>query len=414
VNNLLPDLPDDDDGRGAFAANIVHFVRLLRAAGLRLGPGKAIDAVRAVEMAGIRRRDDLYWTLFSVLVNRRDQRDLFDQAFHIFWRDPKILERMMSLMLPQAEGSADPKKKDLSQRVRQAMLPGQGERPQQEGEPKEVEIDATLTFSAQELLQKKDFAEMTTEELDAARAALARIEWPFRPQKTRRLRADPRGHRIDLRASLQASLRSGGTLIPLKRRSAGLRPPPLVVLCDISGSMSQYSRMFLHFMHALTNDRTRVYSFLFGTRLTNVTRLLRQRDVDKALAAVSEKVPDWSGGTRIGTTLEEFNRLWSRRVLAQGAVVLLVTDGLDREGGSGLAREMERLHKSCRRLIWLNPLLRWEGFEPKAAGIRAILPHVDDFRPVHNLSSIADLAAALSHASDAGNRLRDNLGRMAA
>jgi len=416
MNNLLPDLPDNgnpDSERSAFAANIVHFVRLLRAAGLRLGPGKAIDAVRAVEVAGIRRRDDLYWTLFSVLVNRRDQRELFDQAFHIFWRDPKIMERMMSLMLPQAEGSADPKKKELSQRVRQAMLPGQGERPK-EATPKEVEIDATLTFSAAELLQQKDFAEMTAEELDAAKAALARVEWPFRPQKTRRLKADPRGHRIDLRASLQASLRTGGTLVPLKRKSPGLRPPPLVVLCDISGSMSQYSRMFLHFMHALTNDRARVHSFLFGTRLTNVTRLLRQRDVDKALAAVSEKVPDWSGGTRIGATLEEFNRLWSRRVLGQGAVLLLVTDGLDREGGSGLAREMERLHKSCRRLIWLNPLLRWDGFEPKAAGIRAILPHVDDFRPVHNLSSIADLAAALSHASNAGNRLKDNLGRMAA
>lgn len=418
MNNLLPDLPSDGappgSGRSAFADNIVHFVRLLRAAGLRLGPGKAIDAVRAVEVAGIRRRDDLYWTLFSVLVNRRDQRELFDQAFHIFWRDPKILERMMSLMLPQADGSAEQKKKELSQRVRQAMLPGQGARPREDSGEKEIEIDATLTFSAQELLQQKDFAEMTAEELDAAKAALAHIEWPFRPQKTRRLRPDPRGARIDLRASLQASMRTGGTLIPLKRKSPGLRPPPLVVLCDISGSMSQYSRMFLHFMHALSNDRARVHSFLFGTRLTNVTRLLRQRDVDKALAAVSEKVPDWSGGTRIGTTLEEFNRLWSRRVLSQGAVVLLVTDGLDREGGSGLTREMERLHKSCRRLIWLNPLLRWDGFEPKAAGIRAILPQVDDFRPVHNLSSIADLAAALSHASNAGNRLKDNLGRMAA
>ncbi|WP_341703888.1 VWA domain-containing protein [Ferrovibrio sp.] len=416
MNTLLPDLPDHGhpgSTPGAFAANIVHFVRLLRAAGLRLGPGKAIDAVRAVEVAGIRRRDDLYWTLFSVLVNRRDQRELFDQAFHIFWRDPKIMERMMSLMLPQAEGSADPKKKELSQRIRQAMLPGQGDRPQ-EAAPKEVEIDATLTFSADELLQQKDFAEMTAEELEAAKAALDRIDWPFRPQKIRRLRADPRGHRIDLRASLQASMRTGGAIIPLKRKSPGLRPPPLVVLCDISGSMSQYSRMFLHFMHALTSDRTRVHSFLFGTRLTNITRMLRQRDVDKALAAVSEAVPDWSGGTRIGTTLAEFNRLWSRRVLGQGAVVVLVTDGLDREGGSGLAREMERLHKSCNRLIWLNPLLRWDGFEPKAAGIRAILPQVDDFRPVHNLSSIADLAAALSRDSTAGNRLQDNLGRMAA
>ncbi len=411
--NLLPDPPAAQGEGGAFAENIVHFVRLLRASGLRLGPGKALDAVRAVEAAGIRRRDDLYWTLFSVLVNRRDQRELFDQAFHIFWRDPKILERMMSLLLPEAEGTAEPKKSNVSQRLRQALLPGRGES-RTDGEKKEVEIDALLTFSADELLQQKDFAEMSAEELEQAKAALARIEWPFRPTKTRRLKSDLRGHRIDLRASIQASLRTGGAVIPLKRKSAGERPPPLVVLCDISGSMSQYSRMFLHFMHALSNDRARVHSFLFGTRLTNITRLLRQRDVDKALSAVSEKVPDWSGGTRIGTTLAEFNRLWSRRVLGQGAVVLLVTDGLDREGGIGLAREMDRLHKSCRRLIWLNPLLRWEGFEPKAAGIRAILPQVDDFRPVHNLSSIAGLAAALSHGSDAGNRLKQNLGRMAA
>jgi uncharacterized protein with von Willebrand factor type A (vWA) domain len=413
---MLPAPPTGDHGGdqgGAFAENIVHFVRLLRASGLRLGPGKAIDAVRAVEAAGIRRRDDLYWTLFSVLVNRRDQRELFDQAFHIFWRDPKILERMMSLLLPEAEGTAEPKKNPTSQRLRQALLPGRGES-KPVGEPKEVEIDATLTFSADELLQKKDFAEMSAEELEQAKKALARIEWPFRPQRVRRLKPDDRGHRIDLRASLQASMRTGGAIIPLKRKSPAQRPPPLVVLCDISGSMSQYSRMFLHFMHALTNDRARVHSFLFGTRLTNISRLLRQRDVDKALAAVSEKVPDWSGGTRIGATLEEFNRLWSRRVLGQGAIVLLLTDGLDREGGKGLAREIERLHKSCRRLIWLNPLLRWDGFEPKAAGIRAILPQVDDFRPVHNLSSIADLAAALSHASDAGNRLKPNLARMAA
>ncbi|WP_298725383.1 VWA domain-containing protein [uncultured Ferrovibrio sp.] len=409
--NLRPDLPAGE--HGAFAANIVHFVRLLRAAGLRLGPGKALDAVRAVEAAGIRRRDDLYWTLFAVLVNRRDQRELFDQAFHIFWRDPKIMERMMSLLLPEAESTAEPQKNSVSQRLRQALLPNRGDS-QPSGEQKEVEIDATLTFSADELLQKKDFAEMTAEELDLAKAALARMDWPFRPNRTRRMKPDVRGHRVDLRASLQASLRTGGAIIPLKRKSPGERPPPLVVLCDISGSMSQYSRMFLHFMHALTNDRARVHSFLFGTRLTNVTRLLRQRDVDKALASVSEHVPDWSGGTRIGATLAEFNRLWSRRVLAQGAVVLLVTDGLDREGGEGLGREMERLHKSSRRLIWLNPLLRWEGFEPKAAGIRAILPHVDDFRPVHNLNSIADLAAALSHDSDAGNRWRENMRRMAA
>ncbi len=406
--------PTEHPEGGRFAENIVHFVRMLRAAGLRLGPGKALDAVRAVEVAGIRRRDDLYWTLFSVLVNRRDQRELFDQAFHIFWRDPKILERMMRMMLPEAEGAAEPQKPQVSRRVQQALLPNREGKPKDDTGEREVELDATLTFSASELLQKKDFAEMSAEEVAVARKALARIAWPFPPRRTRRFELDPRGPRIDLRTTLRRSLRLGAGAIPLVRKAQVLRQPPLVILCDISGSMSQYSRMFLHFMHALSNDRTRVHSFLFGTRLSNISRLLRQKDVDKALQQIGDRVPDWSGGTRIGGTLAEFNRSWSRRVLGQGAVVLLLTDGLDREAGAGLAREMERLHKSCKRLIWLNPLLRWDGFEPKAQGIRAILPHVDDFRPVHNLDSIAELAAALSGQNEIGNRLKQNLGRMAA
>ena len=175
-----------------------------------------------------------------------------------------------------------------------------------------------------------------------------------------------------------------------------MRRPPIVAICDISGSMSDYTRVFLHFLHALGEERGRVHTFLFGTRLTNVTRSLRHKDPDEALAACTAHVEDWSGGTRIGATLHEFNRLWSRRVLGQGASVLLFTDGLERDGSEELGREMERLHKSCRRLIWLNPLLRYDRFEPRAQGIRAILPHVDEFRPVHNLASIADLVGALS------------------
>ncbi len=406
--------PSESPEGGRFAENIVHFVRMLRAAGLRLGPGKALEAVRAVEAAGIQRRDDLYWTLFSVLVNRRDQRELFDQAFHIFWRDPKILERLMRMMLPEAEGGAEPQKHQVSRRVQQALMPDRQGKPKDDNDEREIELDATLTFSASELLQTKDFAEMSAEEVAAARNALARIAWPFPPRRTRRFQLDANGPRIDLRATLRRSLRLGGGAIPLVRKSTVTREPPLVILCDISGSMSQYSRMFLHFMHALSNDRHRVHSFLFGTRLSNVSRLLRQKDVDKALTDVGTRVPDWSGGTRIGATLAEFNRFWSRRVLGQGAIVLLLTDGLDREPGPQLAREMERLHKSCKRLIWLNPLLRWDGFEPKALGIRAILPHVDDFRPVHNLNSVAELAAALSGQNEIGNRLKQNLGRMAA
>jgi len=180
------------------------------------------------------------------------------------------------------------------------------------------------------------------------------------------------------------------------RRERRLRRPPLVIICDISGSMERYSRMMLHFMHAVTNDRDRVHTFLFGTRLTNVTRYLRYKDVDMALEKVGEEVVDWSGGTRIGACLHDFNQNWSRRVLTQGAVAIIISDGLDRDEAAGLEDEMERLHKSCRQLIWLNPLLRYEGFQPKSMGIRAMLPHVDDFRTVHSLNNLQDLTRVLS------------------
>jgi uncharacterized protein with von Willebrand factor type A (vWA) domain len=240
-----------------------------------------------------------------------------------------------------------------------------------------------------------DFDKMSNAELAEAKRALRRLRLPIRFVPTRRFRSDPHGPRADMRATLRAALRGGADIIDLKRRIRRTRQPPLVALCDISGSMGRYSRMLLHFLHAVTNDRDRVFTFLFGTRLTHITRHLRRSDVDEALDRVAGAVEDWSGGTRIGHCVEEFNRRWSRRVLGQGAVVLLISDGLDRDAGDGLAQSMERLHKSCRRLIWLNPLLRFEGFEPKSQGIKAILPHVDDFRTVHNLESLSQLAQAL-------------------
>ena len=381
--------------RGRFAQNILYFARTLRAAGLPIGPGKVLDAIRAVETAGLKRRDDFYWTLHSVFVNRRDQRELFDQAFHIFWRNPEILEKMMSMMLPQmGVPETSPEGPKTLQRVADAILPGRGE-DGKEPEKEEIEIEATLTFSDRELLQSKDFEAMSADEVAKAKRLIANLRLPIVEVKTRRFVPNPAGRRVDMRRTMRASLRSGGDVIPLQHRSRQRRHPPLVVLCDISGSMSRYSRMLLHFLHAVTNDRDRVHTFLFGTRLTNVTRHLRNKDVDIALDKVGQAVEDWSGGTRIGATLHQFNNEWSRRVLGQGAVLLLITDGLDRDAGAGLEAEMERLHKSCRRLIWLNPLLRFEGFEPKSMGIRAILPHVDEFRPVHNLDSLTELAEAL-------------------
>jgi uncharacterized protein with von Willebrand factor type A (vWA) domain len=393
-----------DPGGGKLATNIVHFARTLRTAGLRVGPGQVLRAIEAVEAAGLKKRDDFYWTLHSVFVNRRDQREIFDQAFHVYWRNPRLLEKMMEMLLPQVGLPADAdERKQLSRRLQEALQPGRGEAPVDEDEPPEVEVEATFTVSDREILQHKDFEQMSQSEIDDALRAIARLRLPVPERRTRRYRPARRGPRVDFRASLRRALRPEG-LTELRRREQRRRPPPLVILCDISGSMARYTRMFLHFMHAITNDRDRVYCFTFGTRLTNVTRALRYRDVDIALAKASAQVEDWSGGTRIGLALHEFNNKWSRRVLGQGAVVVLITDGLDREGGGGLAEEMERLHKSCARLVWLNPLLRYGAYEPKSQGNKAMLPHVDEFRPVHNLESLAGLIAALGATTPGANR----------
>jgi len=376
----------------------MFFARTLRAAGLPIGPGQVIEALRAVETVGIARRDDFYWALHSVFVNRQDQRLIFDQAFHVFWRNPQLLERMMAMLLPSiAAPEGEDRSKEISRRLAEALraeLDRKGE-PGAEAEEEEIELDAAMTYSSRELLQHADFEKMSTEELEQAKRLVRAMSLPIMALPTRRYAADIHGRRVDMRGTLRAALRSG-SLPALRRRSPRRRHPPLVIICDISGSMSRYSRIVLHFMHAVTNDRDRVFAFLFGTRLTNITRMLRHRDVDVALDRVARGVQDWSGGTRIGHCLAEFNAKWSRRVLGQGAVVLFISDGLDRDIGEGLGREMERLHKSCRRLIWLNPLLRYDAYEPKSLGAQAIMPHIDDFRPVHNLASLADLRSVLA------------------
>ena len=237
---------------------------------------------------------------------------------------------------------------------------------------------------------------MGATEIAAAKREIRRLVLPLDLRRTRRLRPDQNGPVTDLRRTIRASLRQGGEILTIARNRKVTRPPPLVVLCDISGSMARYAQILLHFLHAVTNDRDRVHVFLFGTRLSNVTRQLKARDPEVAFQMVAHAVPDWSGGTRIGEAVAGFNKLWAKRVLGQGAVVLLITDGLDRDGAHGLAENMDRLHRSCTRLVWLNPLLRWSGFEPKSQGIKAMLPHVDEFRPVHNLASLRALIDLLS------------------
>jgi len=380
---------------GRLAENVMHFARLLRAAGMRVGPDRVIDCVRALEIAGTERREDWYWTMSSVLLSREEQRPIFDQAFRLFWRDPKLVEKMMQLLLPKVYGRSAKPEDQQSQRLTDALF-GQKPPEAREREERKVELDARLTFSTREVLQRMDFDTMSAAELAEAKKAIAELRLPLPMIRTRRYTANPRGRRIDLRSTLRATLREGGEVIPLVRSAPRKLHPPLVVLCDISGSMNPYARMFLHFLHAITNDRDRVSVFVFGTRLTNITRQLRHRDVDVAMARVADAIKDWSGGTRIGACLREFNWRWARRVLAQNACVLLVSDGLDREAGEGLSEEMERLAKSCRYVVWLNPLLRYEKFEARPAGVRAILPHVDLFLPVHNLKSLIELAHSLS------------------
>lgn len=379
---------------GRLAENILYFARLLRSAGLPVGSGRVLDAISAVKLIGIGPQDDFYSCLFSLFVSRKDQRELFDQAFHIFWRNPRFMERMMGAMLPTIKIEQEEDLEEMSRRLSDALGPG-NESSEAREEKDQVEFDAAFTFSDKEALQEKDFEQMSAAEIEEAKRAIAKLRLPIIDVPTRRFKQANNGKRVDMRASLRAALRSGEG-IPLKFKKPRRRKPPLVILCDISGSMDRYSRMFLRFMHAISNDRDRVYGFVFGTRLTHITRQLRHRDIDVALEKATDTVKDWSGGTRIGQCLKQFNRTWSRRVLGQGAITLIISDGLDRDEAEGLEKEMERLAKSTRRLIWLNPLLRYDGFEPKASGIKAMLPHVDDFRSVHNLNSLAELSSVLS------------------
>jgi uncharacterized protein with von Willebrand factor type A (vWA) domain len=390
----MKEVPQED---GRLVDNIVHFARALRAAGIPVGPGAVLDALAAVETAGVGTREDFYWTLHAVFVKRHEHSLIFDQAFQIFFRRRGTIDRLLAALLPQAPPGEDRKPPPGAQRIQEALLAGAGKA---ERKPPEVEVDARLTVSDREILQRKDFAQMTAAEIAAAKEAIKRLVLSLDEIKTRRLAPHRHGHLVDIRRTLRASLKAGGAVIDLKYLGPRVRAPPIVALLDISGSMSQYTRLFLHFLHAVTDARKRVHTFLFGTRLTNVTRAIKARDPDEALAAVAANVADWSGGTRIATSLHAFNKMWARRVLTQGAIVLLITDGLERDPDDRLAFEMDRLHRSCRRLVWLNPLLRFTGFEAKAKGIRTMIPHVDVLRPIHNLDSMVELVRVLSGESD--------------
>ncbi|HSB24284.1 MAG TPA: VWA domain-containing protein [Burkholderiaceae bacterium] len=382
---------------GHLAENVMHFARVLRSAGMAVGTDRVQLTLQALKLAGFDSKRDFHAVLTTCMLDRIEHKDLFDQAFELFWRDPDLEGRMRAMLLPKvrAQAALQPEHRE-NRRLGDALFPNPRPDQQPLQPEEEIQFDAAFTVSEREVLRKADFDTMSADEWRAARRALAQMRWVFEPLPTRRRERSLRAGRIDWRGTLQAMARHGGEMaLPRWRRPRPL-PAPMVVLADISGSMSRYSRMLLHFAHALGHAEARVESFVFGTRLTRTTRLLKSRDPDIAVAQVVKAVEDWSGGTRITTCLHEFNQRWARRCLSSRTTVLLISDGLEHGDTGALAFETERLRKSCRRLLWLNPLLRFAGFEAKAGGIRAMLPHVDRMLPAHNIESLEQLAHLLA------------------
>jgi hypothetical protein len=379
---------------GRLIGNIAIFARLLRGAGLRVGPDMTRNAVNAVVATGLSDPRVLYWTLHAAFVNRPADRDIFAQAFHLFWRDPGYVNQLLFQMSPKSAATAGSPQDAMARRLAESLLRGANP----SAKPRDVfAIDARGSASDLEVLAAKDFEQMTAAELQTVQAAIRQLQLVLAPLQTRRFhpaaRLAPR--RFDLRRTLGRSRKTGFETITPLFKAPRRRAPPLVILCDVSGSMDVYARVFLHFLYGAASRKPAAHAFLFGTRLTNITRLLSGRDPDAAIGKVSRAVMDWSGGTRIGESLETFNRLWGRRVLGQNATVLLFTDGLDRQDASRLDASARRLRASCRRLIWLNPLLRYDRYAPAAAGAAALAKHASAIKPCHSIISLAEIVHAL-------------------
>jgi uncharacterized protein with von Willebrand factor type A (vWA) domain len=398
------------------AENLLHFGRRLRAAGLPVGSGQILDMVEAVGAIDVRRKDDFYAACKATLVNRPEHIPIFDAEFGRFWRDltrrgPRPLEEFQppadqeSLGLPQPPSSKENKNGQEggeTEKQRDILVIEGTDAPDDAAENEEFEVppEDVLIFSAREALRKKDFSQFSPEEIAEARRLIDGMNWQLGMRKTRRKERAIHGAFIDQRKTLRGSMKHGGVPVELRWRKPKERTRPLVLICDISGSMDRYSRLLLRFVHALEHGLDGVEVFVFGTRLTRITRELRKRDVDTAIQEVVASVDDWSGGTRIGEAIKTFNYKWSRRVLRSGATVVVISDGWDRGDPVQLGQEMAKLQRSCRRLIWLNPLLGAPGYQPLTQGIRAALPYVDHFLPVHNLKSLEALAELLSAVGD--------------
>jgi uncharacterized protein with von Willebrand factor type A (vWA) domain len=385
---------DEHQAPGRLLDNLVLFGRLLRGLGFDVSSSRMISIVKALEFINIAHKADFYHTLSCLLVRRQEEILLFDQAFALFWKRPG--HSRIALSFPQNDNTAPRKRPTAELKTKNLDAPNVSSENLVEEDQGELESMSTKTYSQNELLRHKDFAEMDAGETDEVVRRLGELIWQLGARKTRRKQAGW-GPILDFRKSFRGSLRYGGELLVWSRKKPKLKPRSLVILADISGSMEQYTRMLLHFAYLVTGEGDRsVEAFVFSTSLTRITRQLRNRNVDAAMQDVGKGVPDWSGGTRIGEAVKSFNYDWARRLLTRGAVVLLISDGWDRGDPDLLRREMSRLQRSCHRLIWLNPLLGSPQYEPLTRGMQAALPFVDDFMPIHNLSSLEELTRHLA------------------
>jgi len=394
-----------------FAQRALAFARLLRRAGVKTTTGQAMDFVRAIEHIDISRREEFREAARACLVTHKDDLPVFDRLFDLYWRaKPEFTDGLLQQPDPDDLIELAPEEGEEAEETEGSSIEGaRGRRldaieaieEAEEGEGSETESLAdAFSYSPAEILREKDFADFTEDELAQIRRFMQQLTWQIGRRRSRRKVASPKGRFIDPRRTMRRSLQSGGVPLTLARRQTKTKPRQLVVICDVSGSMDRYSRILLQFIYAVENGMAKVEAFVFGTRLTRVTRLLKHQDIDEAMRRVAREVQDWSGGTRIGQSLQSFNQEWARRVLRNGAVVLIISDGWDRGDPQLLAQEMARLQRSCYRLIWLNPLLGSPRYEPLTRGIQAALPYIDDFMPIHNFASLEALAKHLSQIDD--------------
>ena len=382
---------------GAFLRNLLLFGRVLRALGLDVNPGRMFDLVSALQFISIGNRSDFYHAARGLLVHRREDIAIFDEAFEVFWRS-----RGRNLTSLDLRALGERRRFRRARFVPPPLTETSGANPSPStGESDEPPlIQATLTYSEREVLRQKDFSDLTAEELQAVHRLMAEIVWRVRERRTRRRRPG-HGRLVDLRRTVRLNLRYGGEVLDWAEREHKTKPRPLVIIADVSGSMERYTRLLLMFTYGLARAlEQKVEAFVFSTRLTRITRQLKERDLDRSLREVSRAVPDWSGGTRIGEALRTFNFEWGRRVLGGGALTLVISDGWDCGDIGVLRDEIARLQRSSRRLIWLNPLLGSPEYEPLTRGIQTALPFIDDFLPVHNLSSLEDLADHLANLTE--------------